>query len=232
VDNRIAKGVDYIKIVRDNHSWMGRPPLPTLTYEQIGKIIEYAHSKGYLAVVHAVHADDFLEIAKYKPDGFVHMWDYKENSSLTDEQYQVIANSGAFIVPTSGISLKAKHMELPPFVKNFLDEEILSLEERTGIIKKLHDAGVMIVAGTDAQEGQMNFGEDYYFELEIYEKSGLSTIEVLRTATGNAGKAFKMPVGILSVGSKASFIILNNDPLENLKNVKEINQIWKNGVSE
>ena len=232
VDNRIINGVNYIKIIRDNHSWMGRPPLPTLSYEQINQIIDYTHSKGYKAVVHAVHSNDFLEISRFKPDGFVHMWDYKENAQLKVEEYKMIAESGAFIVPTSGITLKSESMDLPPFVKSFFEENILSANERREIIKKIHDSGITIIAGTDAQQGQMNFGDDYYYELDLYKQAGLSNLEVLKTATGNAAKEFDIPVGIIEEGTKPNMLLLSGNPIENLDYLKQIEAIWKNGKTE
>ena len=45
VDHRIAKKVDYIKLIREHHEWMGYPPLPTLSFDQIRQIIDYAHSR-------------------------------------------------------------------------------------------------------------------------------------------------------------------------------------------
>lgn len=232
VDNRLANNVDYIKIVRDNHSWMGRSPLPTLSYEQIKQIIDYTHSKGYKAVVHAVHADDFLEISKFKPDGFVHMWDYKENAQLKDENYKMIAESGAFIVLTSGITLKTATMDLPPFMKTFLKENILNSDERKDIIKKIHDYGITIIAGTDAQQGQMNFGDDYYYELDLYKQAGLSNLEVLKTATGNPSKEFDIPVGTIETGTKPNMLLISGNPIESLDFIKKIELIWKNGKTE
>ncbi len=43
VDKRIANGVDYIKIIRENSPYFEFPGLPTLSYEQIKEIIDYAH---------------------------------------------------------------------------------------------------------------------------------------------------------------------------------------------
>lgn len=230
VDNRITNGADYIKIVRENHPWMEHPAQPTLSYEQIHKIIDYAQSKGYLAVIHATQAKDFVEIAKFKPDGFAHMWDFKLNSDLSPEDYQAIANSGAFIIPTAGISMKSNNPPAP--IAEWLEQNMLSAEERQQVINKLHSLDILLVAGTDAQRGQMNFGDDFYYELEIYKQAGLSNIEVLKTATGNAAKAFNLPVGSLKVGSKAHMVLLSANPIEDLDNLKQVEQVWKNGQTE
>ena len=100
VDHRIAKNVDYIKIIREHHEWMGYLPLPTLSYEQIKQLIEYAHSKGYKVVVHANTVEEMVKIAEFEPDGFVHMLDYKEDYPVPESYYIAIAESGAFVVTT------------------------------------------------------------------------------------------------------------------------------------
>ena len=229
VDNRIANGADYIKIIRENHPWMQFPAQPTLSYDLIRQIIVYSHGKGYMVVVHATQAKDFVEIAKFKPDGFVHMWDFKANSDLSENDYQTIANSGVFIIPTAGFSLKASEQNLLPAMKEWIAENMLSLDERRDVVRKLHEHGIVIVAGTDAQVDQMNFGDDYYYELEIYKQAGLTNEEILRTATGNPAKAFDIPIGLIKEGSKANMVLLAGDPLKNLENLKRVEQVWKKG---
>ncbi|WP_149275941.1 amidohydrolase family protein [Pareuzebyella sediminis] len=228
VDHRIAKGADYIKIIHTLHGWMGSPPTPTLRYEQIAKIIEYAHSKGYKVVVHATSLEDVISIAKFRPDGFVHMLDFKEDYPVPNNYYKELKKSGAFIVTTGGIALKPMD-GAPPFVAEWVNENVLNAEQRAEIIKEYHENGILLVAGTDAQEGQMNFAEDYFLELELYQMAGLSNVEILKAATGNAAKAFGIPVGELKVGAKATFIVLDENPLRDLSNLHKATQIWKNG---
>lgn len=229
VDKRIANGADYIKIVRENHPWLEYPAQPTLSYEQIRQVIEEAHRNGLKAVVHATQAKDFVEIVKFRPDGFVHMWDFRANSEISEEGYTTIAKSGAFVIPTSGVALK----EPPPFMKPFVEKAMIPLEQRVKAIKQLHDLGILIVAGTDAAENlPMNFSDDYYLELEVYQKAGLTNLEVLRTATGNAAKAFDIPVGLLKVGSKANMVLLDGNPLEDLENLKKVEMVWKSGETK
>ncbi|MFZ6053040.1 amidohydrolase family protein [Halocola ammonii] len=228
VDHRIAQNVDYIKIIHTTRGWMDEPSQPTLSYEQVGEIIDYSHSKGYKVLVHATTIEEMVEIAKYKPDGFAHMLDFKSDYPVPESYYQTLQESGAFIVTTGGISLKP--MEgFPPFVVNWVSENILDAEERAEIINQYHEHGILLVAGTDSQEGQMNFGEDYFLELDLYKMSGMSNEEILRAATGNAAKAFDLPIGEVKPGSPASFLVLLANPLENISNLRKIDVIWKDG---
>lgn len=228
VDNRIENGVDYIKIIREHHEWMGYPALPTLSFDQISQIIEYSHSKGYKVVVHANTVDEVVKISKFKPDGFVHMLDYKEDFPVPESYFKALSDCGAFVVTTGGISLKSTE-NAPPFVREWISDNLLDAKQRAEIVRKIKESGILIVAGTDSQEGQMDFGEDYFLELELYQMAGLSNEEILRAATGNAAKAFDLPIGELTVGSKANMVLLSGNPLTDLDNLKKVEQVWKNG---
>ncbi len=228
LENRIKNKVDFIKIVRDNHEWMGYPALPTLEYDTIAKLIKAAQQKGYKAVVHANTTEEMMEIAKFKPDGFVHMLEFKEDYPLSDTYYNAIANSGAFVVTTGGISLKAMD-GAPPFMVEWIANNLLDAQERAEIIKGYHQNGIMIVAGTDAQQGQMNFGKDYFLELELFKMAGLSNLEIMQAATGNAAKAFELPIGEIVVGGKANMVLLRANPIDDINNLNAIEQVWKNG---
>jgi imidazolonepropionase-like amidohydrolase len=94
-------------------------------------------------------------------------------------------------------------------------------------IKAVHDAGITILAGTDNGNFDLNWGDDLVNELLIYSESGLSNLEVLKTATGNPAKAWGIPVGLLKVGSKTNMLMLNGNPVDDLQHVKSIQRIWK-----
>jgi hypothetical protein len=54
------------------------------------------------------------------------------------------------------ISLKPTD-QAPPFIQDWVSKKLLNTDQRAEIIKKMHQEGIPIVAGADAQEGQMNF---------------------------------------------------------------------------
>lgn len=231
LQHRMDKKVDFIKVIRDSHEWMGYPPLPSLSFEQIKGLIESAHNQDYKVVVHANTVAEMMQIAHFKPDGFVHMLDYKEDLPIPDSLYTQLVNNNIFVVPTGGMALKSME-NAPPFIQEWVSNNLLNVKERTSIIKNMHDKGVLIVAGTDAQEGQMNFAEDYFLELELYKMAGLSNLEVLKTATGNAAKAFNLPIGELKEGRTATFVLLNGDPINDLSNLRKVEEVWKNGKTK
>lgn len=235
VDNRIANGADFIKIVRENHDFFIFPAQPTLSYNQIEEIIDYTHSLDYKAAVHIGMLSEMVKIAEFKPDGFVHMWSYSDESELKEEHLDIIKESGAFVVPTALLiprgfeNSKIRGEKAYKWAK----ENFISTEETLQGIRRMHQAGIMLVAGTDAgATPTVNWGSDLLAELDLYSEAGLSNVEVLKTATGNAAKAWDIPVGRLRIGSKTNMVLLNENPLENLEALKDINRIWKVALTE
>ena len=235
VDSRIANGADFIKIVREHHEFFIFPALPTLSYDKIEKIIDYTQSLGYKAVVHIGMLSEMLKIAELEPDGFVHMWTYSDDSELKDEHLDIIKGSGAFVVPTAILiprgfeSSKIRGEEALKWAK----ENFISVEKTLEGIRRMHQAGIMIVAGTDAgATPTVNWSSDLLAELDLYSEAGLSNLEVLKTATGNAAEAWDIPIGRLRIGSKTNMVLLNENPLENLDALKDISAIWKVALTE
>jgi imidazolonepropionase-like amidohydrolase len=235
VNNRISEGVDYIKLIKESSAWFEFPEgPPSLPYDSIEKIIEYTHSKGMKIVVHIGSLEEIVQIARLKPDGFAHMWYSSNNSDLTDEKLKIIKESGAFIIPTALVNEKAiliADKEGGPFV-DWAKENFLPSSEIKESIRKVHEAGITLLAGTDNGNFDLNWGDDLINELIIYSQCRMSNVEVLQTATGNPAKAWGIPVGFLQVGSKANMLLLNGNPIEDLEKLRNINAIWKNGIAE
>lgn len=98
-------------------------------------------------------------------------------------------------------------------------------------INKLHKAGVNIVAGTDAGIGITPAGFSIHEELNFYKQAGLSNFEVLKTATINASKThdFLGKVGTVEVGKIANLVLVENNPLENLNELRKPSSVFIQG---
>lgn len=231
VDNRIANDADFIKIVREDHEFFIFPAQPTLSYGKIKEIIDYTHSLGYKAVVHIGMLSEMVKISEFKPDGFVHIWTYSDESELKDEHLEIIKESGAFVIPTAILIPRGfeNSMLRGEEAHNWAIENFISVEVALEGIRRMHEAGIMIVAGTDAgATPTVNWDRDLLAEMDLYKEAGLSNLEVLKTATGNAAKAWDIPIGILGVGSKMNMVLLNGNPIDDLENLKKVEQVWKN----
>lgn len=87
------------------------------------------------------------------------------------------------------------------------------------IIKKMNDAGVNIICGTDAGIGITAPGYAIHEELSLYKEAGLSNYEALKTATINPSKTHKEleQLGSIENGKMANFIMTTENPLEDLR---------------
>ena len=90
------------------------------------------------------------------------------------------------------------------------------------IVKKLHEAGVPIICGTDGGIGVTLPGFSIHKELAFYKEAGLSNYEVLKTATVNASQTHaKMnQLGTIEKGKLANLLIVNENPLTNLATIE------------
>ena len=91
------------------------------------------------------------------------------------------------------------------------------------ILKKMNEAGVNIVCGTDAGIGITAPGYAIHQELELYHEAGLSNYDALKTATINPTKTHKefKNMGSIELGKLANFVLTNENPLENLSTLAQ-----------
>jgi imidazolonepropionase-like amidohydrolase len=91
-------------------------------------------------------------------------------------------------------------------------------------LKKAADAGVMIAMGTDSGPSPERFqGYFEHLELELMADAGLTPAQVLRSATVDAARAMRVTgVGSLTKGAWADFIVLDQDPLTDIRHTRSI----------
>ena len=99
------------------------------------------------------------------------------------------------------------------------------------IIKKLYESGVNIVSGTDAGIGITLPGFSIHNELEFYKQAGMSNYEALKTATINPSKThdFLKNLGSIEEGKVANFLILDENPLDELKTLQNPKIVFVKG---
>jgi len=101
-------------------------------------------------------------------------------------------------------------------------------------LKKLEDAGVTIAAGTDAGNIGTIHGPALFREFQLMKQAGLTPMQILQCATANAAKLFGgetgAHIGKIENGYFADLVILNSNPLDEIKNSSDIDTVIKNGV--
>ena len=95
------------------------------------------------------------------------------------------------------------------------------------LVKQLSDAGVRLVAGTDASAGF-----SLHRELELYSEAGLSNTDILYIATLGAARVMKHDAewGSIDVGKFADLVLVDGDPSQRMRDVRRAELVMKNGV--
>jgi imidazolonepropionase-like amidohydrolase len=99
-------------------------------------------------------------------------------------------------------------------------------------VKMLHNEGILITAGTDANNPWIVPGDSFHKELILLKDCGLSPAEVLKIATLNGAKLLGIDyrTGTIEKGKEADLILLNANPLDDLGNIRDIHAVLSNGT--
>ena len=113
------------------------------------------------------------------------------------------------------------------FARESFNPQFHSLLQRN--VKRLFDAGIPLVAGTD--NSGFFAGDELHFELELLVAAGLTPLEAITTATKNAAAMMDDDElwGTLQSGRRADIIFVSGRPDKNIKHTRNIQMIIKNG---
>lgn len=108
-------------------------------------------------------------------------------------------------------------------------KEFKKYQELTGALYK---AGVTLLAGTDTPEPNTAPGFSLHDELELLVESGLTPAAALQAATINNARALKQSneLGSVEEGKLADLVILDANPLTDIKNTRKIYRVIRGGV--
>lgn len=100
-----------------------------------------------------------------------------------------------------------------------------SFVKMVGLVGKLHQAGIRIVAGTDG------YGLELVRELELYQQAGLTNAEAIQTATIVPARMTGMDdrVGSIAKGKTADIILVNGDVSKDLGNLRHVQTVFLDG---
>ena len=123
-----------------------------------------------------------------------------------------------------------QYMSLPRLSKRQEEEIRRGLAHMRRVMAVLHRCGVPLVAGTDSPNPSLAPGFSLHQELALMVEAGLSPLEVLRCATANAGDLLRQPgLGRLCPGSPADLLLLDDNPVEDIRNSQRIRGVIKAG---
>ncbi len=95
----------------------------------------------------------------------------------------------------------------------------------------MHKAGVEFIAGTDVLNPFCFPGFSLHDELAILVEAGLSPMEALQTATLNPARflGIEKAIGTVAQGKIADLVLLDANPLDDIRNTTKINAVVVNG---
>jgi Amidohydrolase family len=93
--------------------------------------------------------------------------------------------------------------------------------------KRMYDAGIPILAGTDATAGIM-----LHRELELEVEAGIPPVKALQIATFNAARLLKQEkdLGSIVPGKRADLLLVEGNPAEHISDIRRCRLVIKNGV--
>lgn len=133
--------------------------------------------------------------------------------------------------------MKSNNVSLDPTV--FIFEVIPRLSDMTTAVRSItrhaNEAGVRVIAGTDSISAYKE--EPYPFihnEIANYvDLCDFTTMEAIQSATINPAITLNLAdeIGSVDIGKKANFIVLQRNPLEDIKNTRSIIMTIKDGIA-
>src|SRR5438094_5686063 len=109
-----------------------------------------------------------------------------------------------------------------------------ALQQANKNLKILSDAGVTIAMGTDSgAEGNPGRWQGYFehLEMEMMVKAGMTPMQVIVASTGGAARVTKVDpkIGTIEPGKWADLLVLNANPLDDIRNTRQIHYVWVGG---
>ena len=97
-------------------------------------------------------------------------------------------------------------------------------------LRRVHRAGITIALGTDAGNPGTLHGPSIYAELEAMQAAGIDPAELLVMATRNGARAMgRDDIGTIAAGNVADLIIVSENPLQDVKNLRHITHVMRAG---
>jgi imidazolonepropionase-like amidohydrolase len=224
---QLKAGVDCIKVMATGGVMTAgtEPGSAQLTLDELRAAIEEAEKAGVITAAHAHGTTGIKNAILAGVDSIEH------GMFLDDESIDMMLERGTFFVPTLAVAYelitKGPELGVPEFMiertRKFSDAHIDSF-------RRAREAGVRIAAGNDGGT-PFNCADNLTCELERMVASGMSCSEALTTAHSTAAELLRLSdqIGTLEPGKLADLVVLDADPLVDIKAVRQVHMVIKAG---
>ncbi len=229
VRDELKEGVDLIKIV--STGGITTPGVDVNAYQlnvdELKAAVEEAHKAGKKICTHS-HGTQGTK------NSIIAGIDCIEHATiLDDEAIEMAVKAGTYFVPTiSAMYSIVKNGEEKGIPKYVVDKAKEVIEKQNIGLRKAYEAGVKIAMGTDSGTPFNIQGENSASELELMTRYGMNPMDVIVSATKTASELIGIDneYGTLEIGKHADFLVLSENPLENIKTIQKLESVYQNGV--
>lgn len=227
----LKAGADHLKLMVTGG--IGAPAhirgLPKLTLDEASAVTESAHMVGKRVCAHVGGPEGASLAVKAGVDCLEHCY------TLDDESVERMGNAKSFLVPTLCVTNSPDFMRqagMPEARIRILNEEG---QRHLEWFYRAVRAGAIPAVGTDMlptdRPSQTDIPMAQLWEMELMGRAGLTTMEVLQAATINAAQVCQVDdrLGTLEPGKMADLIATPGDPSADLRALRDIRFIMKDG---
>lgn len=243
VRSMAAEKLTHVKIWVDDR----RGTYPKMPPEVYNAIIAEAHARGMKVHAHAIQMADQKAVVRAGADVLVHT---VGNAMVDDELLGLIREHKPYWTTVLGLGDRSEVCNRDPFIDQSYPDAVLEhiREESCGTpsptaaardefmantLKTFVAAGARLVLGTDAGiDARHGFGWADHHEIARWVDLGVPVTEAIIAATSRPAELMGLnDEGVLKAGARADFLVLDANPLENIRNTRRISTVYLNGVA-
>lgn len=227
IRTQLKAGVDLIKMMATGGVMTKgvEPGNAQFTVDEMKIMVEEAHKAGRKTATHAQGLQGIKNALYAGVDSIEH------GCFLDDECLELMKQQNTFLVPT----LCAPQCIIDKGVENgvakyAVDKTLKVKDAHVENVKKAYDKGIQIALGTDAG-APFNYHNNTAYEMELLARLNIPNMDILKIATINSAKCVgvEKDYGSIEVGKQADLVCLEENPLDNISNVRKINRVIQSG---